>query len=148
MKRLLSLLVILSMLALPVWAWSYTEGTKVVCSPAKELCVRVPEKAPDMLLFPNVRIVAQQGFANNALLAIVQSANKAGSVEATVVLVRVKDKLAVVAMAAEYARSGEVEFFEDLAFLKTGIPSNTLVRVKEPSKVSEFTKHLDKGVGA
>lgn len=63
MKRLLSLAVLLSLLVLPLWGWaSYAEGTKKLCV-TEQICVTLPEMAPDFTTFP-IQTLGQKMFQN------------------------------------------------------------------------------------
>ena len=86
MKRLLSILILLSMLVVPAWGWSsYTEGTKKLCLPNSPVCVIVPEKAPDAFAFPKAFMLVNKSFANGNGIAMVQAINADDTVGAFVV---------------------------------------------------------------
>ncbi len=140
MKKLLSLVAILSMVVVPAWGWSYTEGTKVVCTPKKELCITVPEMAPDFLLFPNARIVAQQTFANGNMIAMISTENECGNTSTHVLLVRIDGIVHVVAMAAFYEDTGKKGMYEDIAYVTTGKPSGVLAETNAPNGSDAFIK--------
>jgi hypothetical protein len=148
MKRLLSILILLSMLVVPAWGWSsYTEGTKRLCLQKSPVCVVVPEKAPDAFAFPKAFMVVNKSFDNGNGIAMVQAINADETVGAFVVFAKIKGTLHVIALVAEYRASGKSDVMEDKQFMSTGVPSGRLERVEKPTETKKFLRFLDSGTG-
>jgi len=151
MKRLLSLLVMLSMLAMSSWAWSYTEGTKKLC-PVEGVCVVVPEKAPDFQNFPT-RVLGQRNFPNGNALQVLEALNKESTVDVTLLVMKLEGKVFIISMQVIYAPEGfdkaasaeehVTDKYEDVQFMETGRPSEKLGHVEKFKDFSEFRKFIE-----
>ena len=151
MKRLLSCLVMLSMLAVSVWAWSYTEVTKKLCIDEK-ICITLPEKAPDFTTFKG-NILGQRAFANGNVIMVVEMFNDADTVDVILVLVKVEEKISVIGMQVTYAPETFAKYnidkahvsdsYEDSAFTEKGQLSGQLMKVDKLTDYNLFAKFIE-----
>ena len=151
MKKLLSCLVMLSMLAVSSWAWSYTEGTKKLC-PVEGMCVVVPEKAPDFQNFPT-RVLGQKNFPNGNALQVLEALNKELTIDVILLVMKHEGKVFLLSMQVTYAPEGfdkaasakkyVTDKYEDVQFMETGRPSGKLSRVEKFKDFSEFRKFIE-----
>ena len=151
MEKLLSCLVMLSMLAVSVWAWSYAEGTKKICL-TPENCITVPEKAPDFTKF-EAQVLGQRAFANGNALLIAELLNEANTVDVIMMLVMVEGKVSIIAMQVTYAPETFAKYdidkahvsdsYEDSTFTEKGKLSNTLMKVDKLTDYKLFAKFIE-----
>jgi hypothetical protein len=125
MKRLFVLLfTFLFLFSSAVFA---AEGTKVISDPTDTVTLIISEKAPDFLNWEGM-IIGQEGYPNGNVLALVQSKNIDDSVICTILVLKSKDKIHIVALAVFYARGNpdRPDVYEDMGFLNDGKPTDKL----------------------
>jgi hypothetical protein len=151
MKKLLSLLVMLSMLAVSPWAWSYTEATKKLCV-NEQICITIPEKAPDFIKF-ETNVLTTKHFENGNGIQILEAMNKELTVDVIILVVQLDGKVSIVGMQVNYASEGFDKFdekkthvtdsYEDVGFTKQGKPTGLLIKVNKFTDSKDFMKFVE-----
>lgn len=152
MKRLLSLAVLLSVLVLPLWGWaSYAEGTKKLCV-NEQVCITIPEKAPDFMAF-ETNVLATKQFPNGNAIQVLESMNAEATVDVIVLVVKLGDKVSIVGIQVNYAPESFAKFdekkqhvtdsYEDVGFTKRGQPTGLLIKVDKFTDSKDFMKFIE-----
>jgi hypothetical protein len=147
MKKLLSVLAMFVLLVVaPFWGWCYTEGTKSLH--IGDMTVAVPEKTPDFIdikLFDFVNVMEQR-LASGARVNVAELVNKEKSVGVIVLIAEIpgEGKVHILALQVKYRDKVDIEFFEDADFMKTGKPSDKLIRVKDSPQINLILEKLGK----
>jgi hypothetical protein len=138
MKKLVAALVIMLSFGL-----ASAEGTKVLKVEEFGISITVSEMAPDFLKW-DAAILGQDRFMNGNRLSLVSFNNPDETVIINCLFGLKDEKLYVLAFAVLYIESMNVDIYEDLDFIRTGVPTSVLVRVKDASPTEVFRVQLSK----
>jgi hypothetical protein len=150
MRRILAALVVLGMLIMP--SVGLSEGTKKVCVGTANICVALPEKAPDFNKF-DANVLGSKRFENGNAVQVLELMNEDATVDVIVLVVMLEEKVSIVALQVSYAPEGFAKFdakkthvtdqYEDVGFTKQGKPTGLLIPVQKLSDYDEFSKFLE-----
>lgn len=132
------------------------EGTRVIKIPDAGVVLTVPEKTPDFHLFPG-QVLGSQQFQNGNAVLVIESMNGSRTVDVVVLVVKIEGKLHFIAMQVTYCPAGfdkidmnkpiedqiRVEYLGDMKFMKTGVPSDEMTRVKKLPEYGEISKFIE-----
>ncbi len=140
MKKVVMFLVVFLMLSVGL---SFGEGVREHSDPTGIVTVKMPEQAPDFLIWPG-RTLDMKRFPNGRSAGIVEVHNEDQSVWAILSVIRQDEKLFVLLVQVTYfypeffktadPKYIKTEYYVDKTFFDTNVPTNTLVRVEEVSK--------------
>ncbi len=150
MKKLLTVLIVFLYCTL---SWS-AEGTRTHGTKDGLIKVTMPEKAPDFLLWDG-NILQGKNYLNGRGIAFVEVYNKEQIVWGMVLILREPDGslhvilLQIDYISPEYKRNPDprllkTEYYEDVQFIKTNIPSDILVKVEKLTDWKILDKQTEK----
>ena len=138
------MLVMAALFGLVLWgSTGFAGGAKTLTTDSKSVSVTVPELAPDFLNWEG-QMIGMDEYPNGNALLLVGFESPDGRTQVAALVAVIKDKAHVVAIAVWYIErpKAEPDVYEDLEFLKTGIPTDLLTQVEKPDKLEMFNAKL------
>lgn len=115
------------------------EGLKKMCVDTKptQLCINVPEKAPDFFTFP-ASIAGSKKYSNGNGIQILAHQNDANTVLVGTLVAKRGQQVIIIAFKVFYSETNLEECYEDITFTRTGKSSGVFTRVKAVTDFKKF----------
>lgn len=144
MKKLLVSLLLATILVFGGIALGEAIVESVKTLQLQDLKVTVPELAPDFLRFKVLQVISEKlpsGVLVKAVILVSEDQNV--KVMALMVDVLSVKKVSVLVLQVKYEATQIIDTYADVEFLKTGKPSDKLVKVQELPDIDEILAKLN-----